>query len=178
MTATETTALAPPDLGPLFAALAKAQGQMKVALKDSANPFFKSKYADLTSVWEACREALSVNGLSVVQFPVNDGELVGIKTILGHSSGTFLESVVYSKPTKPGPQELGSVLTYLRRYALAAAVGVTADDDDGNAGNGRAEGKAPPQAAASATPAAGKTEPITETAPSTVKPGPVRHDGT
>lgn len=165
----------------LFAALAKAQGEMKGAVKDNANPFFKSKYADLSSVWEACRHALSVNGLSVVQFPVSEGELVGVRTILGHASGQCIESVVWVPSPKKGPQELGSAVTYLRRYALAAAVGVAPEDDDGNGAQGRgAEGKAPipgPTPGVSATPAAGKTAPTTKTA----QPSPsadIKHDGT
>ena len=132
----------PQEMGALFAALAKAQGQMKGAIKDSANPFFKSKYADLSSVWEACREALAANGLSVVQFPVSEGELVGVRTILGHASGQSLESVFWVKPKANDPQGLGSAITYLRRYALAAAVGVAPEDDDGESAHGRgAEGK-------------------------------------
>ena len=139
MTTDQTT----PQLNELFAALAKAQGQMKPAIKDSANPFFKSKYADLTSVWDACREALASNGISIVQFPVTEGDLVGVRTILGHASGQFLESVCWTKPDKSGPQALGSVTSYLRRYAVAAAAGVVTEDDDGESAHGRgAEGKA------------------------------------
>ncbi len=58
-----------PEINELAAALAKAQGEMGGALKDSANPFFKSKYADLSSVWEACRAPLAKYGLSIVQIP-------------------------------------------------------------------------------------------------------------
>jgi hypothetical protein len=66
----------------LASALAKAQAMMKPALKDSTNPHFKSKYADLTSIWEACRDALTKNGLSVAQVTEFDGELCFIRTIL------------------------------------------------------------------------------------------------
>ena len=64
-----TEAVESATIGKLVMALAKAQGQIKAAPKDSDNPFFKSKYADLASVWEACREPLAKNGLAVIQRP-------------------------------------------------------------------------------------------------------------
>ena len=135
------------DLAP---ALAKAQRSIKAAVKDSVNPHFRSKYADLGAVWEACREALTANGLSVVQMPVDvaDGR-VGLTTMLLHESGEFVSSTVSTPLTKNDAQGVGSALTYLRRYALAAMVGVVADDeDDGNAA------VAPKSAASGATPTA------------------------
>jgi len=130
----------------LAAALAKAQAAMKPALKDSTNPHFKSKYADLTSVWEACRDALTKNGLSVAQVTEFDGELTWIRTILLHSSGEMLEGRYPLRPVQNTPQGMGSAMSYARRYALAAMVGVVADDDDGQAastGNGQAYEPAP-----------------------------------
>lgn len=118
------------QINELMAALAKAQGQMSHASKDSTNPHFRSKYADLASVWQACREALSNNGLSVIQNPeIMDGKQA-LVTILGHSSGQWIKSVILLPIQKPGPQELGSCLSYCRRYALASMVGVYQDDDD------------------------------------------------
>ena len=105
---------------------------MKPALKDSTNPHFKSKYADLTSVWEACREALTKNGLSVVQATEFDGENAWIKTILLHASGESIEGRYPLRPVQNTPQGMGSAISYARRYALAAMVGVVSDDDDGN----------------------------------------------
>jgi len=131
----------------LAAALAKAQAAMKPALKDSTNPHFKSKYADLTSVWEACRDALTKNGLSVAQVTEFDGELTWIRTILLHSSGEMLEGRYPLRPVQNTPQGMGSAMSYARRYALAAMVGVVADDDDGQAastGNGHAYEPPPP----------------------------------
>jgi hypothetical protein len=132
------------NINELITSLSKAQGKMTAAAKDSANPFFKSKYADLSSVWNACREALSENGLAVIQtmnhMPEGDMMLV---TTLGHSSGQWMRSYlpIKIKDTKNEKtnelQLLGSCLTYLRRYALAAIVGVAPDeDDDGNSGVG------------------------------------------
>lgn len=105
---------------------------MKPALKDSTNPHFKSKYADLTSVWEACRDALTKNGLSVAQVTEFEGEQCWIRTILLHSSGEMLEGRYPLRPIANTPQGMGSAISYARRYALAAMVGVVADDDDGN----------------------------------------------
>lgn len=123
------------QMNELFAALAKAQGVMKSAEKDAFNPFFKSRYATLASTWEAARDALSANGLAVTQPVLMDGELVTVVTVLGHASGQWLSSHVSMKPSKTGPQELGSLVSYLRRYGFAAIVGVAPDDDDddGNA---------------------------------------------
>lgn len=117
----------------LATALAKAQGELKHAVKDSLNPHFKSKYADLASVWEACREALSKNGLSIVQCGGEFGNnIMPLTTMLMHSSGEWIKHTMSTPVTKPDVQGVGSCQTYMRRYALAAFVGVYQDDDDGN----------------------------------------------
>lgn len=132
-----------PEIGALAKALALAQGAIRAAEKDRENPFFNSAYATLASVWEACRGPLSAHDLSVVQQPINDGDRVGVVTTLLHSSGQWMRSTLYAKPKDATPQSLGSAITYVRRYALAAVAGVAPDDDDGNAAQGRgAEGKA------------------------------------
>lgn len=122
-------------------ALAKAQGAIKGAVKDSANPFFKSSYADLAAVWEACRGPLSDNGLSVVQMPYADGNRVTVSTRLLHSSGQWVEEHLTLTAKEDSAQAVGSAITYARRYALAAAVGVAPEDDDGEAAEGRQDGK-------------------------------------
>ena len=121
----------------LASALSKAQGKITGALKDSANPFFKSKYADLASVWDACRSALSDNGISVIQLPEADDSGVFVVTTLAHSSGEWMRARLRLVPKDNSPQALGSAITYGRRYALAAAVGVAQIDDDGNAASGK-----------------------------------------
>lgn len=128
-----------PTIGALAAALAKAQGSMKHAAKDAANPFFKSKYADLASIWEACRAALAANGLSVTQIPDGgDAEHMTLSTTIMHSSGEWISGNYPIRPIKNDPQGIGSAITYARRYALSAMVGVVADeDDDGEAALGR-----------------------------------------
>ena len=127
------------SINELAAALAKAQGAMKGAAKDADNPFFKSKYADLASVWDACREALSANSLAVVQTMDSDSaDTVTIVTTLMHSSGQWVSGRLTMHPVKPDPQGIGSAITYARRYALAAMVGVAPEDDDGNAASAKA----------------------------------------
>lgn len=115
--------------------MAAAQGVMKGALKDSANPFFKSRYADLASVVEAIRAAFSANGLSYIQtVEPSDKDEVRVETTLLHSSGEWISCGILSLPvSKIDAQGYGSALTYARRYSLSAAVGVAPEDDDGNA---------------------------------------------
>jgi hypothetical protein len=118
----------------LATALAKAQGQIKGALKDQSNPFFKSKYADLASVVEAIRGPLTENGLSYVQIAHSLENSAAIETIILHSSGEWLSCGIMSVPvTKADAQGFGSAATYCRRYSLSAAFGVAPEDDDGNA---------------------------------------------
>lgn len=143
----------------LAAALSKAQGSMGALLKDKDNPFFKSKYADLAAAWDACRKALSDNGIAVVQAPGMDPErpnMVILDTLLTHASGEWIQSQCWAQPSKNDPQGIGSTVTYLRRYALLATVGLAAEDDDGNAASGKdtkvSDAAAKVAAAASAVP--------------------------
>jgi hypothetical protein len=130
------------SIGKLAEALAKAQGAIEGAKKDQSNPYFKSRYADLSSVWEACRKPLSDNGLAIVQIPYNlEPETVTIETLLTHASGEWIKSVITMRPVKADPQGLGSCITYARRYSLAAMVGVAPEDDDGNAASQKPEFK-------------------------------------
>jgi hypothetical protein len=124
------------QINELAAALSKAQGALLGAVKDSSNPFFKSKYADLSSVWDACRAALAANGLSVTQTTDGaDASVVTVITTLMHSSGQWIDGNLTMRPKVADPQGIGSTITYARRYALAAMVGVAPEDDDGNAGS-------------------------------------------
>jgi ERF superfamily protein len=128
-------------------ALAKAQGEMGGAVKDSANPFFKSKYADLASVWDACRGPLSKHGLAVVQSPSAEGMRVSVDTLLTHTSGQWMRGTVSVNAKDDSPQAVGSAITYLRRYALQSFAGVAPEDDDAEAAQGRSK---PQQAAPAA----------------------------
>jgi hypothetical protein len=122
-----------PSIAALAAALAKAQGEMEGAAKANVNPHFKSKYADLASVWDACRAPLSKHGLSILQPVRADGPHVTVTTILAHSSGEWIEESLTMTAQQNTPQGVGSAITYGRRYGLAAMVGIAPEDDDGNA---------------------------------------------
>ena len=135
-----------PELDQLATALALAQGSIQPAIRDRTNPAFKSSYADLASTWDACRVALSTNGLAVSQHPgrLEDGS-VTVTTMLLHKSGQHITSVCSALPRDASPASVGSVVTYLRRYGLAAAVGVSPEDDDGQAASQPAAPYASPQ---------------------------------
>jgi hypothetical protein len=121
------------SLGSLAGALAKAQGEMEAASKANINPHFKSKYADLASVWDACRLPLSKHGLAVLQPVRADGPKVTITTLLVHASGEWISESLTMTAQQNTPQAVGSAITYGRRYGLSAMVGIAPDDDDGNA---------------------------------------------
>jgi hypothetical protein len=121
------------SIGALVAALAKAQGAMKGATKDALNPHFKSKYADLASVWEACRAPLASNGLAILQPVSAIGPSVTVTTLLAHSSGEWIAESLTMTATANTPQAVGSAITYGRRYGLSAMVGIAPEDDDGEA---------------------------------------------
>jgi hypothetical protein len=110
-----------------------AQKEMGNAIKDSTNPFFKNKYADLNSVREACLPALNNNGIAVLQPIVQIDGKNFVKTLLLHESGESMESlteIIYSKQNDAQAQ--GSGITYARRYGLQSLVNIGAEDDDGN----------------------------------------------
>ncbi len=160
-----------PRIDKIAAALAKAQAKIDGAKKGSENPFFRSRYADLASVWDACREALTENAISVVQVPNGDGEAVDLliidedkngnvtgshsekgarvrlTSLLLHESGQWIGGTSTMTAANMGPQSAGACLTYLRRYSLAALVGVAPEDDDGNVANGRSGKGGPVQRA-------------------------------
>lgn len=127
-------------------ALSKAQGEIEDASKDSTNPAFKSKYADLASVLSSIRPVFAKHGLSLTQCPSYNHEtkLVEVTTLLMHKSGQWIESTLSSPLSKSDAQGIGSALTYCRRYAAAAVAGIGQEDDDGNAASsksGRDTGK-------------------------------------
>jgi len=136
MPAREPTMKTSEQISELAAALAKAQGMMENAVMNRVNPHFKSKYADLAAIFDAARKPLSANGLAIVQ-TIGDGVL---HTRLLHTSGQWIASE-HPLPMSGRPQEIGSALTYARRYSLSALIGIAADeDDDANAAN-RSNGK-------------------------------------
>ncbi|HEX8965858.1 MAG TPA: ERF family protein [Patescibacteria group bacterium] len=120
------------QINELTTAMTKAQLQIKNAVKNKKNPHLKSKYADITSTIEAAKEALSNNGLSIFQGPdIIDGKNV-LRTILSHTGGQWISSITPLITPRNDMQSLGTAITYARRYAYAAMVGiVTEEDDDG-----------------------------------------------
>ena len=133
----ETTETQSAEIGKLAEALAAAQADITGALKTSENPFFKSRYADLATVMEACRAPLSKHGLAVIQTTEGGTDTVTIVTTLAHASNQWIRGRLTMKPVKADPQTLGSCITYGRRYTLAAMVGVAPEDDDGNLAAGK-----------------------------------------
>ena len=119
----------------LAKALCKAQNEMGGAVKDSKNPFFKSNYADLTSVIKAIKEPFYNNGLSYSQFPITSegGSGIGVVTVLMHSSGEWLESEFYLPMAKKDAQGGAQCVTYARRYSLQSMAGIPSADDDAEA---------------------------------------------
>lgn len=136
-----------PDLAPtyrrskqievLFAALAKAQATFTNAEKLGENPHFHSRYATLEAVVEATKQGRSENSLCVIQMPVNWQASIAVTTLLGHASGQWIESTIAVPPGRLDAQGAGSVITYLRRYALMSILGIAAEDDDGEAASSR-----------------------------------------
>jgi hypothetical protein len=121
------------ELQELFTALAKAQAEMQTAELSATNPFFKTRYADLAAIVRASRPALTKHGLSIIQqiLTHDDGHTL-LHTMLCHNSGQWVESRVRIVPPKNDVQSMGSYITYLRRYSIAALCGiVSSDDDDG-----------------------------------------------
>jgi hypothetical protein len=120
----------------LFAAVVSAGGELRNPPKDSVNPHFKSRYADLATVLDTVRPVLAKYKLAVVQLPTELEGGPGLATTLVHESGEWMRSTVRLYPGKTDPQGIGSALTYARRYGLQAALGIAADDDDdGQAGS-------------------------------------------
>lgn len=117
----------------LFAALSKAQGEIENASKSSANPHFKSKYADLAEILNTVRPVFSKHGLSLIQSTGFDGSLVTVTTLLAHAAGGYVSAQAACVPAKTDAQGIGSATTYLRRYSAAAVAGIAQEDDDGQA---------------------------------------------
>lgn len=120
----------------LAKALIAVQRELSPAMKDSKNPFVNSHYASLNSVMQACREALLQNGIWLTQLPVPapvelGAGYIGLVTKLTHAeSGQWQSSFIVAPLPKNDPQGMGSALTYCRRYALTAMLGIVTEDDD------------------------------------------------
>lgn len=120
----------------LATALAKAQAEIENASKSSVNPHFKSKYADLAEVLNTVRPVFSKHGISVIQAPSYEAGVASVETMLAHSSGEWLSNTCSAPVSKQDAQGVGSAVTYLRRYSLAAFAGIAQEDDDANSAVG------------------------------------------
>lgn len=121
----------------LAKALSQAQGEMPVIKFNSVNPFLKNNYADLGAIIAGTRPVLANFGLAVTQLTFGEDGVVGVETMLTHNSGEWISERVSmqvgEERGKSSAQVAGSIVTYLRRYALASILGVYADEDgDGN----------------------------------------------
>ena len=120
-----------PEIDKLAEALAKAQGEMEGAKKESVNPFFKSNYADLHTVIQSSLPFLNKYGLSIIQGNDDSRDGFYVTTMLLHESGQWLKSTLRMPITKADAQGVGATITYARRYSLAAMIGIAQTDDDG-----------------------------------------------
>lgn len=149
----------------LAQALAKAQGLMTLAARSSENADTQSRYADLASVWNACRQPLADHGLSVVQIPSWSTDRVTVGTVLMHASGQWIESELSAVPKSSAMTDISAVITFLRRVALSSMIGVAPQEDDGSAPQS-AQRRAQPAAQREAAPApaqpTGPIEPIAD----------------
>lgn len=161
------------SLNELNAALIAAKAQFDPVLKDTKNPFYNSKYADLNGLIEATESQLSSEGLVITQFPTGTETLTGVTTMLLHSSGQFIVGTLLLPANGKGKdnqikidaQTAGSAITYARRYAYKAILGLAEQDDDANSATGKPATTARPQ---SGTKPAKATQPKPE--PTTAKP--------
>jgi len=120
------------SIAAISAAIAKAQAEVENASKNSANPHFKSRYADLAELLNTVRPVFAAHSLAIIQAPSFDAGVASVETMISHSSGEWISSVCSSPVGKQDAQGVGSAITYLRRYSLAAMCGIAQEDDDGN----------------------------------------------
>ena len=118
------------SIAALAKALAAAQSKLENASKNSINPHFRNMYADLAEVLNTVRPVFSEHGLSVIQFPGYESGVASVETVLAHESGEWMSNVAACRVSKDDAQGVGSAITYLRRYSLAAVAGIAQEDDD------------------------------------------------
>ena len=136
-------------------ALSQFQAKMGKVNKDATNPFFNSKYATLSNILEAIKMPLQESGLSFTQFPTGQN---GLTTLLMHGeSGEYMQTDYFMNPTKSDPQAQGSAISYMRRYALAAVLGLNIDEDDD--ANAATHGASTPKEASANTKAPASEKP-------------------
>jgi hypothetical protein len=117
------------DIKDLAMALSKFQSQVTNSSKN-AKGVYNNKYSDLAEVWNTIRTPLTSNNLSVFQSPFNEDDVVGVETILLHTSGQFMRRKFSCVPTKKDIQSLGGIISYIRRYTLTSILGIAQEDND------------------------------------------------
>lgn len=132
------------SIAKLAPALVAAVAEVENATKNATNPHFKSKYADLAEIINTVKPVFASHGLAVVQLPGLDDGHATVETMLVHTSGEWIKGVSGSPLQKNDPQGVGSAITYLRRYSLAALAGIAQEDDDGNAASGTSSSREAP----------------------------------
>lgn len=110
----------------------KLQSELEPIKKEANNPFFKSKYAELSSIIEVIRPLCKKHGFIILQEPGNQNERLALTTTIMHESGEFVRSTISYPVVKQDPQGYGSAITYARRYSLQAIFCLETEDDDGN----------------------------------------------
>lgn len=138
------------NISELAQALTAAQAELKNPYNTADNPFYKSKYAPLPDVLNIIRPILAKHGLSIVQMPKGEGTLIGVETLVLHNSGQYILCEPYFLPlAKNDAQAAGGAITYARRYALNAVLGISGEeDDDANQASGKQDGSNPKEAQA------------------------------
>ena len=123
-----------PTISKIAPALLLAQKEIGGAKKGATNPFFKMKYSDLGSVMEACKDAFNNHGITVLQPVTTTDGVTVVSTLLLHESGEYISSSMKVSCKNPdNPQEMGSAITYAKRYSLQAIAFIPSEDDDGEA---------------------------------------------
>ena len=121
-----------PTISKIAPALLLAQKEIGGAKKGATNPFFKMKYSDLGSVMEACKDAFNNHGITVLQPVTTTDGVTVVSTLLLHESGEYISSSMKVSCKNPdNPQEMGSAITYAKRYSLQAIAFIPSEDDDG-----------------------------------------------
>ncbi len=153
----EATTQQSPSITKLLPALIRARGEFPALVKDSQNPHFKSMYADLAAVLDACDKPLGKHDLAILQVPVWDGGALVLQTTLAHTSGEWIRATYPVAADISRPQVTGAGMTYARRYCYMAVAGIAPEDDDGETATAR--GNSNGHATQPARPAAPAPEP-------------------
>lgn len=139
------------SIAKLAPALVAAQAEVENATKNANNPHFRSQYADLAEIIRTVKPVFTSHGLAIMQMPGLEEGHATVETMLVHESGEWITGMAGAPLAKSDPQGVGSAITYLRRYSLAALAGIAQEDDDGNAAS---KGTAQPAKTAKAAPKA------------------------